>query len=68
MKHLWFAFVQVPNITCMVVHVWTKWIGEENCRLYTECYDLPTSICRFYNVYGEYQLLEGPLRNCFGYF
>ena len=59
MKHLWFGSSSKHH-ALMVVHMtWTKWIGEENCRLYTECYDLPTSICRFYNVYGEYQLLEG---------
>lgn len=49
-------------------YAWTKWIGEENCRLYTECYDLPTSICRFYNVYGEYQLLEGAYATVLGIF
>ena len=49
-------------------YAWTKWIGEENCRLFTECYDLPTSICRFYNVYGDYQLLEGAYATVLGIF
>ena len=49
-------------------YAWTKWIGEENCKLYTECYDLPTAICRFYNVYGPHQLTEGAYATVLGIF
>ena len=49
-------------------YAWTKWIGEENCKLYTECYDLPTAICRFYNVYGPHQLIEGAYATVLGIF
>jgi len=40
-------------------YTFTKWQGEELCKLYSEVYKVPTSICRFYNVYGEYQETEG---------
>ena len=37
----------------------TKWQGEELCKLYYNVFNLPLVICRFYNVYGTYQLTEG---------
>ena len=38
-------------------YAWSKFGGEELCRLYSAVYNLPTSICRFYNVYGPHQIL-----------
>ena len=40
-------------------YTFTKWQGEQLCKLYYEIYDLNVTICRFYNVYGEYQILDG---------
>ena len=40
-------------------YTFTKWQGEELCKLYTKVFGLPTVICRFYNVYGEHQLTDG---------
>jgi len=40
-------------------YAWSKYGGEELCKLYSEVYNLNTVICRFYNVYGAYQLTEG---------
>ena len=40
-------------------YTFTKWNGEELCKLYHNVYDLPIAICRFYNVYGDHQLTEG---------
>jgi UDP-glucose 4-epimerase len=40
-------------------YTFSKDIGEEIIQLYQEHYDLKTSIVRFYNVYGPYQLTEG---------
>jgi UDP-glucose 4-epimerase len=37
----------------------TKWQGEELCKMYNKIYNLPVTICRFYNVYGPHQLTEG---------
>ena len=40
-------------------YTFSKWQGEEMCKLYHNVFDIPITICRFYNVYGEYQLTEG---------
>ncbi len=42
--------------------------GEELIELYNKVYDLPTAICRFYNVYGEHQLTEGDYCTLIGAF
>ena len=43
-------------------YTFSKWQGEELCKMYSEIYDLPTSICRFYNVYGNHMPTEGEYR------
>ena len=40
-------------------YTFTKWNGEELCKLYHNVYDLPIAICRFYNVYGPYGTFDG---------
>ena len=49
-------------------YAWVKWSGEELCKLYSEVYNVPTSICRFYNVYGPNQLKDGPYCTVVGVF
>ena len=49
-------------------YTFTKWQGEELCKMYSEIYELPTSICRFYNVYGPHQLTEGEYCTVIGIF
>jgi len=49
-------------------YAWSKWSGEQLCKLYSECYDLPTAICRFYNVYGPHQLEDGDYSTVLGIF
>ena len=49
-------------------YAWSKHAGEQLCKLYTECYDLPTAICRFYNVYGPHQLVDGDYATVLGIF
>jgi len=46
----------------------SKFYGEELCKMYSEVYDTPISICRFYNVYGKYQLTEGAYCTLIGIF
>jgi UDP-glucose 4-epimerase len=46
----------------------TKWQGEELCKMYNKIYDLPVTICRFYNVYGPHQLTEGEYCTVLGIF
>ena len=40
-------------------YTFSKDIGEEIIELYQEHFSLKSSITRFYNVYGQYQLLSG---------
>ncbi len=37
-------------------------------KLYTKLYDLPITICRFYNVYGEHHIREGAYCTVIGIF
>ena len=46
----------------------SKFYGEELCKMYSEVYKTPISICRFYNVYGKYQLTEGAYCTLIGIF
>ena len=36
-----------------------KYLGEEICKLYRKVYNMNIEICRFYNVYGPYEIVEG---------
>ena len=49
-------------------YAWSKFSGEQLCELYNKVYDLPTSVCRFYNVYGPHQLEEGTYATVLGIF
>jgi UDP-glucose 4-epimerase len=49
-------------------YAWSKFSGEELCKLYSNVYNVPTSICRFYNVYGTHQLVNGPYCTVIGIF
>ena len=49
-------------------YAWSKHAGEQLCKLYSEVYELNTSICRFNNVYGPYQLDEGEYSTVLGIF
>ena len=45
-----------------------KWQSEQVCLLYNKIWNLPVSICRFYNVYGPHQLVEGTYCTVIGIF
>ena len=49
-------------------YAWSKYGGEELCKLYGNMYDVPSCICRFYNVYGPYQIEEGDYSTVIGIF
>jgi nucleoside-diphosphate-sugar epimerase len=49
-------------------YAWSKHAGEQMCELYSKVYGLPTSTCRFYNVYGEHQLEDGAYATVVGIF
>jgi len=37
-------------------YTFSKWVGEELCKMYSKVYNVPTIITRFYNVYGEHMI------------
>ena len=43
-------------------YTFSKWQGEEICKMYEIIYGLKVSICRFYNVYGDFMATEGEYR------
>ena len=49
-------------------YTFTKWLGEEVIKMYNDVYDLRTTICRFYNVYGHRQSTDGAYCNVLGIF
>ncbi len=49
-------------------YTFTKWQGELLCELYNKVYKLPTVVTRFYNVYGEHQILDGAYAAVIGIF
>ena len=49
-------------------YAWSKYGGEELCKLYSEVYGLNTTICRFYNVYGPHHIRTGTYATVIGIF
>ena len=49
-------------------YAWSKFGGEELCRLYSKIYDLNTTVCRFYNVYGKHHIRTGDYATVVGIF
>tara|TARA_R100001244_G_scaffold117380_1_gene87346 strand:- start:124 stop:984 length:861 start_codon:yes stop_codon:yes gene_type:complete len=49
-------------------YAWSKFSGEDLCKLYGNIYRMESSICRFYNVYGDYQIKEGTYATVLGIF
>ena len=49
-------------------YTFTKWLGEEVCKMYSNIFKLPVTICRFYNVYGHHQASDGAYCNVLGIF
>ena len=46
----------------------TKWQGEEVCKMYSKVYGLSTVIARFFNVYGPRHPKKGPYGTVVGIF
>ena len=49
-------------------YAFTKWQGEELCKMYEKIYGLDISICRFYNVYGNHMADTGEYRTVLSIF
>ena len=46
----------------------SKYHGEGLCRMYNKVYDVPVSVARFFNVYGDRHLRTGPFSTVVGIF
>lgn len=49
-------------------YTFSKWQGEEVCKMYSEVYGMSTCIARFFNVYGKRHLRTGPYSTVVGIF
>tara|TARA_R100001440_G_C2522154_1_gene118988 strand:- start:2018 stop:2875 length:858 start_codon:yes stop_codon:yes gene_type:complete len=49
-------------------YAFSKYKGEELCKLYNQIYGLRTYVCRFYNVYGRHQIEKGKYSTVIGVF
>jgi nucleoside-diphosphate-sugar epimerase len=49
-------------------YAFSKWQGEEICKMYSEVFGMNAAIARFFNVYGERQPFEGPYGTVVGIF
>jgi len=49
-------------------YAWSKYSGEQLCKLYSDVYGLSTTICRFYNVYGPHHIRTGTYATVLGIF
>ncbi len=49
-------------------YAWSKFSGEDLCKLYSNVYNVDTAICRFYNVYGPHQIEDGTYATLLGIF
>ena len=49
-------------------YTFTKWQSDKLCHMYSEIYKVDVNVCRFYNVYGPYELTEGEYCTVVGIF
>lgn len=49
-------------------YAFSKYQGEQLCKMYSELYGVPTSVCRFFNVYGPNAPTEGQYVGVIGIF
>ena len=68
-----YGFNDYPNVEtqpddCLNTYSISKVNCEKLCKLYTEEYDLPTVIFRYFNVYGERHPLKGQYAPVIGIF
>ena len=49
-------------------YAFTKWQGEEICKMFSNVYGISTAIARFFNVYGYRHVSKGPYATVIGIF
>ena len=59
-----------PNMPpdCLNPYSMSKWMGEQTCKLYSQLYNLPTIVLRYFNVYGPQEPIKGQYAPVIGLF
>jgi UDP-glucose 4-epimerase len=59
-----------PNMPpdCLNPYSMSKWMGEQVCKLYSQLYDMPTIVLRYFNVYGPREPIKGEYAPVIGLF
>jgi UDP-glucose 4-epimerase len=59
-----------PNMPadCLNPYSMSKWMGERVCELYSQLYNLPSIVLRYFNVYGPREPLKGEYAPVVGLF
>ena len=59
-----------PNMPadCLNPYSMSKWMGENICKLYSQLYDIPTTVLRYFNVYGPREPIKGKYAPVVGLF
>ena len=59
-----------PNMPadCLNPYSMSKWMGEQVCKLYSQVYDQPSAVLRYFNVYGPREPVKGTYAPVIGLF
>ena len=59
-----------PNMPtdCLNPYSMSKWMGEQVCKLYSQLYNVPTVVLRYFNVYGPREPIKGKYAPVIGLF
>ena len=59
-----------PNMPtdCLNPYSMSKWMGEQICKLYSQVYDVPSIVLRYFNVYGPREPVKGHYAPVIGLF
>lgn len=53
---------------CLNPYSMSKWMGEQVCKLYSQLYDLDSTVLRYFNVYGPREPIKGEYAPVVGLF
>jgi len=59
-----------PNMPsdCLNPYSMSKWMGEQACKLYSQLYEVPSIVLRYFNVYGPREPIKGEYAPVIGLF
>ena len=59
---------QIPFSPNMPADSMSKWMGEQVCKLYSQLYNVPSIVLRYFNVYGPREPIKGKYAPVIGLF